>query len=457
MKRRLVLKRTVLGCVSALALLGAALSPARAADMASCPALLDREAYVKIKQEPYVFLVPGGEGWVFRTQNDMQTDFSPPPQAMTWYKDLVAALKAQGTDLVMFLLPTRGMAAEAFVPSKLPQGVTFNPKLMREEYAKIIADFQKLGIVATGYDPAQIKPEYFQKTDHHWSVAGARAAAERVAAAVAQLPSYAALDKQPFETRDQGTYTYDPSFNRVVEDLCGIKLPLLTDHKVTTLPKDAAQKASDLFDNAKEPQIALVGTSNSKANALTPNFDGALKELLSADVYNAAVTGGGMDDSILSYMTSGTFARQKPKIIIWEIPVYYLDSDFKEMFQQLLPAIAGDCGEQAVLKSGPTDLTGKDIRIMSNITSAQFSPGEKVNLVLDFSKAPKKHFMLSARNATGVEVQKFKFKRSKRYPEDGRFYFTLDPQKIATIDTLAILPPDELQGFKVQARLCRSR
>lgn len=456
MKTSQAIKIALLSAVAGLVAFTAPAARA-AGDMASCKALVDRQAYVKIKQEPYTFLVPGAEGWVFRTQNDMQSDFTPPPQTMGWYKELAGALKAKGTDLVVFLIPTRGMAAAKFVPATLPQGVTFDPKRMADEYAKAIKGFQDIGITATGFDPSAIKPEYFQKSDHHWSVAGARAAAEAVAAAVKALPSYAAIEKQVFETRDEGSYAYDPSFNRALEDLCGIKLPKLVDKKVTTVPKNVAQNASDMFGTSKEPQVALVGTSNSKANELFPNFDGALKELLSADVYNAAVTGGGMDDSILSYMTSGAFARQKPKVIIWEIPAYYLDSDFKEMFQQLLPAIEGDCADQPLLSAGPTDLEGKDVRIMSNMAAAQLAQGQKVHLVLDFSKPPKKHFLMSMRNAGGVEVDKFKFKRSKRYPEDTRMYYAFDPAKVGKIDSLSVVDaPSEIQGLRVQARLCRT-
>lgn len=437
---------------------GAAMA-AEGGDLAACSALRDEAAYKKIKQEPYTYLVPGGDGWIFRTQNDMQSNFMPPPQSMRWYKDVRDALKAKGTDLVMLLIPTRGMAASQYVPASLPPGVTFDLGKAQAAYLNTADAFRKIGIPVASYDLNALKPEFFQKTDHHWSVAGARAGAELVAEAVKKLPSYAEIEKRPFETKDAGTYEYDPSFNRVISELCDVTLPKITDRKVTTAPKDAAKGAADLFGDQKEPQIALVGTSNSKANELFPNFDGALEELLSADVYNAAVTGGGMDDSIQSYMTSGAFARQKPKVIIWEIPVYYLDSDFREMFEQLLPGIAGDCADKAALKSEAVTVDGEDVKIMSGISGVKLEKGEKSWLVFDFSDAPKKSFGVAFRNAGGVDVEKFKFKRSKRYPKDGRYYLALDPEKQDQIDSVSVLAPDKMlkQKLTVQTRLCRAR
>lgn len=437
---------------------GAAMA-AEGGDLATCSALRDAAAYKKIKQEPYTYLVPGGEGWIFRTQNDMQSNFMPPKQSLRWYKEVSDALKAKGTDLVLLLIPTRGMAAAQYVPADLPPGVTFDLKKAQAGYLNAADAFRKIGIPVAAYDLNTLKPEYFQKTDHHWSVAGARAGAELVADVVKKLPSYAQVEKRPFETKEEGTYEYDPSFNRVLSELCNVTLPKITDRKMTTAPKDAAQGAADLFGEQKEPQIALVGTSNSKASELFPNFDGALKELLSADVHNAAITGGGMDDSIQSYMTSGAFARQKPKIIIWEVPAYYLDSDFREMFEQLLPGIAGDCADAAALKSDPVTIDGEDVKIMGGISGIKPAAGEKSWLVFDFSDAPKKHFEVALRNAGGVDIDKFKFKRSKRYPKDGRFYLALDPEKQAQIDSVSVLAPDKVlkQKLTVQTRLCRAR
>ena len=80
--------------------------------------------------------------------------------------------------------------------------------------------------------------------------------------------------------------------------------------------------ADDLFADLPEPQIVLVGTSNSKGR-LKFNFDGFLAHYVGAAVNNKAKSGGGFGGALKDYLSSEDFKQSPPKVLVWEIPGYY--------------------------------------------------------------------------------------------------------------------------------------
>jgi alginate O-acetyltransferase complex protein AlgJ len=76
-----------------------------------------------------------------------------------------------------------------------------------------------------------------------------------------------------------------------------------------------------LFDEVTIP-VTLVGTSYSAGRPW--NFDGALKEVLGADVLNVAAEGQGPLVPMQRYLDSPRFADAPPALVIWEIPERYV-------------------------------------------------------------------------------------------------------------------------------------
>ena len=86
---------------------------------------------------------------------------------------------------------------------------------------------------------------------------------------------------------------------------------------------------------------------NDRAHA---NFDGFLKQALSADVQNMAYAGAGLGTSLFSLLDSSLLADDSIRIAVWEIPGYY---DFDEIasgvLAEAIPAVFGDCEDDAIL------------------------------------------------------------------------------------------------------------
>src|SRR5471032_1648581 len=118
----------------------------------------------------------------------------------------------------------------------------------------------------------------------------------------------------------------------------------------TTEPKGEAGDG-DLFSDAGNPEITLVGTSHSGKNY---NFGGFLQEYIGADVLNVAFPGGGLEGSMLQYLGSEYFQKRPPKILIWEFsPLYRLDQE--TIFRQMMALLDNGCeGKPALMSSSAT-------------------------------------------------------------------------------------------------------
>ncbi len=78
----------------------------------------------------------------------------------------------------------------------------------------------------------------------------------------------------------------------------------------------------DLFGDSQQPRLALVGTSYS-ANPRW-NFEGALKQALSADLINYAKEGKGPLEPMLELLQDEGFRKDPPQLLVWEFPERYL-------------------------------------------------------------------------------------------------------------------------------------
>lgn len=426
-------------------------------DLSSCKALSDPKAYETSKiSEGYLYIVQGKDGWLFRTKQDFTSDFSISPQVKSKFKDIQDSLAKKGIDIVFALLPTRGIVASDYVLSDSPLAEGFDPKQAKASYAAMIADAQASGLNFVGITDYKGGEDFFFKTDHHWSSGGARQMAAKVADFAKTLPSYEKLPRVSFATTSKGTETLETTFASPIEKLCGIKLPEAVNSFFETAPI-AVQNESSLFGDQPPPAVVLIGTSNSKSEEFHPNFDGYLRDYLQADLLNEAITGGGLDDSILNYLTSDAYAKTPPKLIIWEIPGYY---NFREknsqssVFNKAIPAAAGDCGKSALVSTTSLALNGPEIPLFKGLTKENLSR-QNAYFALNFSDPVKKpKFALALKDSTGKPVYKIKIRRSSRFSPNGHFFYVFLESKISATDTVTLEIPEEMQRGTVEARIC---
>jgi alginate biosynthesis protein AlgX len=426
-------------------------------DLSACTALSDPKAYEAKKiSDGYFYIIRGQDGWLFRTKQDFVSDFKFHPAMKEKFKAVQNAFAAKGTDIIFVLLPTRGIVAGDMVIPGNPLAEGYDPKVAAQNYAAALADARSYGLNVVGITKYVGNDKFFFRTDHHWTPGGAVQMAREIAAFARTLPSYAKLSKSAFSTGEKGPETFESTFQEPIEDLCGVKLPDAKNTIFETSPL-RVNNEKDLFGDSPAPQVVLVGTSNSNPDRFHPNFDGFLKEFLETDIINAAITGGGLDDSLLSYLGGEEYAKNPPKLIIWEIPGYYTfssENSQKPVFDQVVPSILGNCSDKALVSSGPVSLNAPSLPLFSGL-SAKPLKGQNLYFALEFSSPVKKaKFTLFFRNTANKEIHKIKFKRSERFPVDGSFFYTFQPSKIEDTDSISIDVPENLRGGRVEARIC---
>ncbi|MBP0444029.1 cell division protein FtsQ [Roseomonas sp. SSH11] len=155
----------------------------------------------------------------------------------------------------------------------------------------------------------------YYRTDTHWNQQGARAAAVAIARSLEAAP----LSREDsFRTTAAAEQTEGPGDLLRLTSLDQVPAPLRPrpDHQHLERTEAAGEQGGGLLDEARAPEVALIGSSYS----VNANFHGALQEALRSAVLNAATAGGGFSGSAISYFAGESFRQSAPRLVIWEIP-----------------------------------------------------------------------------------------------------------------------------------------
>lgn len=346
-----------------------------------CPAASDLASYNTKYLSSFRTLVQGSDGWMFRSEADLLTNFDPGPDGLERLDRLRRALHARGVELVIAMQPPRGlMHADKLKNS----GVNYDPDVARAAYARVLQQLRDRGLIVPNLEKLVEEgggEDYFWRADHHWTPEGTRRTARLVAERVRKMPQYKALKHQRFVTTREGVIARGGTLNRAAQVLCGYGAPKQYVPRFVTTPAEA-DDASGLFGDDAVPQITLIGTSNSEDQY---NFSGYLSEFLETDVLNASVRGGGLDGAMLSYLPSEEFRRNPPKIIIWELETYHKLGD-PLFYRQALPLLDNGCNDQTpvlerklTLRDGRNEVlfngggTVRNLRSRDHFVDVQFS------------------------------------------------------------------------------------
>lgn len=351
--------------------------------------------YYIVDPATYTYVVQGSDGWVFNGQQDLFDHFSISSGNLALFQQLTGALHSHGTELVIAYHPQRSMAVPEVLPPDNPliRERGYDARKARQHYAELIEQMTKAGVALVGTPDFRSGAGYFNKFEWHWSAAGAREMAEAVAAHIKAQGWMKPVRNQ------------DP----------------------------AALLTTDDFT-----KVTLLGTSFSAI----PAYADALTEFLqSADILNAAIDGGGLDDSINAYLASASYRQSMPKILIWEIPGYYPLSG-EQMATTLRRAIAAVYGDCSAVAATSYQLGGEGGVI-------DLPHGRGGYLALEFSK-PLFESLALAYGAEGC----IQFERPFLPPADGHFFYLLPDTSEAALQSLRLVTPVGLSGVTLQARLC---
>jgi len=415
-----------------------------------CKATLDPEAYVG--SEDYLLLLPGKNGWLFRSKMDVPTEVPVSAENVANFQRLQKILRRQGTELVLALQPNRLYLSREYIDKANPLFADVDPRRQLLVHNGTVRRLQAAGLLVPDVMGAMNDPSIpplepatplFWNADHHWRPAGARYAALAVARLVKASPAYAGIPKKDFVTKQSGTMQMMQTFQSGLHRVCGGQASFTEGPSYSTTSVEASSLLGD-----EQPRIVLVGTSFSRHPGREFNFDGFLSEFLHADVQNEAISGGGFDQSIQAYLLSDSYKDFKPTFVIWEFGHHGLPIPTAPDFNWVLGAAEGDCkspshrGKAAPLLGGEQSL----LRFPSGSDQAD-------RIVIENTAADLRFFRVRARYADG-KSKVFPFDASRWLVAPKKVILSL-PNAPAALTEISFVA-DQVAAGSVTAHACEA-
>ncbi|MGQ7959142.1 alginate O-acetyltransferase [Pseudomonas sp. SP16.1] len=420
-----------------------------------CPAAHDASLYTTNYMKNFITLMDAEEGWLFRSVEDLRTEFGTSEVGYQRLKELRDGLKQRGVELVVVYQPTRGLVNRSKLKPADYQRFDYDKALAN--YRQALARFEQLGIWVpdlSGLTDEDSDQEFYFRRDQHWTPYGAERTARLVAETVKRIPGFEDIPRKEFVTERIGLMGKTGTMQNVASQLCGTGYAVQYVDQFVTEPKDASG-GDALFGDDSSPQITLIGTSHSGKNY---NFGGFLEEYLGTDVLNAAFPGGGLEGAMLEYLASESFQTDPPKILIWEFsPLYDLASD--KIHRQLMATLNNGCSGTPARLSAKTRLRpGSNEVLVNGENKLMTLAGNRHQLDIRFSDPSVKRVDATIWYLTGRREQ-IKLEKPDTVDTDGRFaielrneagwgeqnFFALEIEK----------PEDSAEDLEVEAALCQ--
>lgn len=424
-----------------------------------CPEAHDASRYTTRYQQNFTTLVQAKGDWLFRTREDLRTEFDTTPAGYKRLRQLHDAFKARGVELVVVYQPTRGLVNRNMLEPA--EKAAFDYQKALRNYQAMLQRFSDMGYNVPDLSPltneqlaaADQGKDFYFRGDQHWTPYGAERAAKIVAETVHNMPAFEGVPRKEFETQKSGRMGKTGTLHNVAGQLCGTSYAVQYMDQFATQPKGESG-GDDLFGDSGNAQITLVGTSHSGKNY---NFSGFLEQYIGADVLNVAFPGGGLEGSMIQYLGSEEFQKNPPKILIWEFsPLYPLNQE--SIWRQMLALLDNGCeGKPAQMSANATLKPGKN-ELMVNGRNGVIKDLTNRNHQLDirFEDTSVKTLQATLWYLNGRH-EDLKIDKPTTSDTDGRFVFQLrEDEDWAGQTVLAV----ELQGpeqgsQKVQATLCK--
>ena len=423
-----------------------------------CPEAHDAKNYTTRYQQNFTTLVQAEGDWLFRTQEDLRTEFDTTPAGYKRMQQLHDAFKSKGVELVVVYQPTRGLVnRNKLMPTERDK---FDYDSALKNYPAMLGRFAKMGYYVPDLSPLTDESDatgnsahdFYFRGDQHWTPYGARRTAKIVAQTVKKVPGFADIPQREFETKITGRMGKTGTLHNMAGQLCGTSYAVQYMDQFSTEPKGEAADG-DLFSDAGNPQITLVGTSHSGKNY---NFAGFLEQYIGADVLNVAFPGGGLEGSMLQYLGSDEFQKTPPKVLIWEFsPLYRLDQE--TIYRQMMALLDNGCeGKPALMSSSTTLKPGANQMLVNSSNKDLRNANHQIDI--RFADPSVKTLQATLWYMNGRH-EDLKIDKPTTSDTDGRFAFELrTDEDWASQNLLAIEiqgPQDAGDVQKVDAKICK--
>jgi alginate O-acetyltransferase complex protein AlgJ len=264
----------------------------------------------------------GRDGWLFyQYEHSDEKDVKAIETSVALYADFIKEMEKRGTQVYVTLVPLKIRTYQKYLPKPLDNH-------LQSSYSKILERFNKSGIKTIDLNSPFMKyaaeaandasPLYLRQ-DSHWSSNGALLAAETIAKALQEAPqARSVLDTEPvlpYQVKKRNAM-----IRSKVRDLVP-QLPAGSPEQDVEMILDIrflppAQQGSLMGDVFKS--VALVGSSYS---AGWTGFPGAMRYALQRDIADVSIPAlEGSWQGMLKYLNDDAYKKNKPKLLIWEMP-----------------------------------------------------------------------------------------------------------------------------------------
>ncbi|MNF45368.1 Alginate biosynthesis protein AlgX precursor [compost metagenome] len=386
-----------------------------------CPAAHNPNLYTTDYQKNFITLVQAQGDWLFRTREDLRTEFETSPAGYRRLQRLHDAFQSKGIEVVLVYQPTRGLVnRDKLDPAQM---ASFDYQQALTNYQAMLGRFRRMGFAVP--DLSQLAGEkeehaFYFRGDQHWTPYGADRTARLVANTIKQLPVYQDIPKREFVSKVIGRMGKKGTLHKVAGQLCGTSYATEYTDQFVTEPK-AASGSEELFGDTGNPEIVLIGTSHSGPNY---NFAGFLAEHLGADVFNAALPGGGLEEAMLQLLGSQDFLNNPPKVLIWEFsPLYRLDQE--TIYRQIFAMLDNGCvGKPAILSAKTKLRPGSNEVLVNGQDGLKNVRNGQYQVDIRFADTSVKTLQASLWHLNGRR-ETLKIEKPRSSETDGRFAFEL--------------------------------
>ncbi len=246
------------------------------------------------------------------------------------------ALAARGSRLVIALVPDKTRIERDHL-CDLPR-----PAALEARYDQWVRGLAAAGVTVVDFRAAltpvkQSQGAAFDRTDTHWNLAGAQAAASAVAAQLKALgfapASPTLIEHHPTDTRPRwgdlvrlaGLDGLPEAWRPAPDQVAGM-------HFSASAQKATEVSADALFGDTAHQRVALVGTSFSR-NAHFADF---LAAALASEVGNLARDGGGFAQSMSEFLEQEAQTATPTPWIVWEMTERVLQEPLQDIDRALL-------------------------------------------------------------------------------------------------------------------------
>ena len=418
-----------------------------------CPAAHDAKNYTTRYQQNFTTLVQAQGDWLFRTQEDLRTEFDTSPAGYRRMQQLHDAFKSKGVELVVVYQPTRGLVNRNKLLPAERERYDYDKAL--KNYQAMLTRFAKMGYFVPDLSPLtneQQAHDFYFRGDQHWTPYGAERTAKIVAETVKKIPAFADIPRREFETKVSGRMGKTGTLHNMAGQLCGSSYAIQYMDQFSTEPKGEAGD-DDLFGDSANPEITLVGTSHSGKNY---NFSGFLEQYIGADVLNVAFPGGGLEGSMLQYLGSEDFQKHPPKVLIWEFsPLYRLDQE--TIYRQMMALLDNGCeGKPSQLTASAKLQPGKNELLINSQNRDLRNASHQLDIRFADPSVKTLQATLWYMNGRHEDI---KIDKPQTADTDGRFAFELrTDEDWASQNLLAVEiqgPQPGAEAQQVEAKLCK--